>query len=326
MMATCVAWRLEDRRGNVFDLKSRGNAEGRLFQTQAVGVPCVKGPLDECKLTSPDCGSPRSPTATPRSRTTPCRSASPYSTPPPAPRRAPPTCELTSPDCGSPRSPTATPRSRTTPCRSPSPYPTPPPAPRRAPPTPKLPVSTTRSSTSNGSGEDSVTSRAPLVDPAYVNVCGPLHKALIVGCPFQVRQVLEEDPAAADMPFMDHDFEPPICACVRLDCSVEILKLLLAHGASVNVRDVDGHTALSLLSSNSCRFRPLKGDFFDPQAAQIRQDQRMVYKAQILLDAGCPLDGPGGIGCLGWARRTGNVAMAKFLDQLKGEALHDRAP
>ncbi|CAK9026914.1 unnamed protein product [Durusdinium trenchii] len=245
MMATCVAWRLEDRRGNVFDLKSRGNAEGRLFQTQAVGVPCVKGPLDECKLTSPDCGSPRSPTATPRSRTTPCRSPSPYPTPPPAPRRAPPT---------------------------------------------------------------------------------PLHKALIVGCPFQVRQVLEEDPAAADMPFMDHDFEPPICACVRLDCSVEILKLLLAHGASVNVRDVDGHTALSLLSSNSCRFRPLKGDFFDPQAAQIRQDQRMVYKAQILLDAGCPLDGPGGIGCLGWARRTGNVAMAKFLDQLKGEALHDRAP
>ncbi|CAK9030423.1 unnamed protein product [Durusdinium trenchii] len=195
MMATCVAWRLEDRRGNVFDLKSRGNAEGRLFQTQAVGVPCVKGPLDECKLTSPDCGSPRSPTATPRSRTTPCRSPSPYPTPPPAPRRAPPT---------------------------------------------------------------------------------PLHKALIVGCPFQVRQVLEEDPAAADMPFMDHDFEPPICACVRLDCSVEILKLLLAHGASVNVRDVDGHTALSLLSSNSCRFRPLKGDFFDPQVKPRPSDWRHV--------------------------------------------------
>ena len=26
---------------------------------------------------------------------------------------------------------------------------------------------------------------------------------------------------------------------------------------------------------------------------RLRQDQRMVYKAQILLDAGCPLDGPG---------------------------------
>jgi ankyrin repeat protein len=69
----------------------------------------------------------------------------------------------------------------------------------------------------------------------------------------QVRYSLEKDPEAATSIFLDHDWEPPLCAAVRLGCDGEIVQLLLDHGADVNATDMKGRTPITILSS--CRTR-----------------------------------------------------------------------
>lgn len=54
------------------------------------------------------------------------------------------------------------------------------------------------------------------------------------------------------MPFLDFDWEPPLCAAVRLGCSTEMVELLLEHGANVTDVDASGRTPLGLLSSRGC--------------------------------------------------------------------------
>lgn len=63
----------------------------------------------------------------------------------------------------------------------------------------------------------------------------------------QVRAILQHDPEAAREVFWDHDFEPPLCAAVRLECSADIVRLLLEYGADPQVKNMRGFTPSRML-------------------------------------------------------------------------------
>jgi len=62
-----------------------------------------------------------------------------------------------------------------------------------------------------------------------------------------VREALAEDSEIAQMPLMDHKWEPPLCAAVRFGCSREIVSLLLEHKSDVNQCDVQGRSVFRVL-------------------------------------------------------------------------------
>jgi hypothetical protein len=67
-----------------------------------------------------------------------------------------------------------------------------------------------------------------------------------------VRSALVQDPEAAALVFFDHEWEPPLCAAVRLGCDAGIISLLIKHGADVYAADMRGRTPLTILSNSSC--------------------------------------------------------------------------
>jgi hypothetical protein len=76
-----------------------------------------------------------------------------------------------------------------------------------------------------------------------------------------VEMALKEEPEAAEFPFFDHDFEPPLCVAVRLSCSPDIIRLLLNNKAKVEQRDTHSRTPLALLSSMPVRSCASGGPF-----------------------------------------------------------------
>ncbi|CAK0834373.1 unnamed protein product [Prorocentrum cordatum] len=79
----------------------------------------------------------------------------------------------------------------------------------------------------------------------------PLLSALERNCTKQVRLAIEADPEAAKEPFWDSRFEWPLCAAIRLRCSVEVVRLLIENGAEVGVASVGGQSPLQLLSTGT---------------------------------------------------------------------------
>lgn len=67
----------------------------------------------------------------------------------------------------------------------------------------------------------------------------------------EARAALEEDPSAAGTPFVDHGWEPPLCAAVRLGCAAAILALLVERGADASDTDCYKRTPLAILDDNS---------------------------------------------------------------------------
>jgi len=63
----------------------------------------------------------------------------------------------------------------------------------------------------------------------------------------RVAEILNADVDAAFDPFFDHDWEPPLCYAVRQKCGVEVIKLLIEHGADIHATDVEGATPIKLL-------------------------------------------------------------------------------
>lgn len=63
----------------------------------------------------------------------------------------------------------------------------------------------------------------------------------------KVIAALAEDPEAAQMPFMDNRWEPPLCVAARLGCSQLIFATLIEHGACVHQEDERGRTPLEVL-------------------------------------------------------------------------------
>jgi hypothetical protein len=66
-----------------------------------------------------------------------------------------------------------------------------------------------------------------------------------------VFRVLVKKPEAASTVFFDHDWEPPLCCAVRINCGADIVELLIKHGADVNATDMHGRTPLTILSSST---------------------------------------------------------------------------
>jgi hypothetical protein len=67
----------------------------------------------------------------------------------------------------------------------------------------------------------------------------------------QVLAILQHDPEAPRELFWDHDVEPPLCAAVRLECSADIIRLLLEHGADPHVKNARGYTPARMLQELS---------------------------------------------------------------------------
>lgn len=78
-----------------------------------------------------------------------------------------------------------------------------------------------------------------------------LLSALEAGSVEQVRKVLQADAEVANDLFWDHHAEPPLCAAVRLECSADIIRLLLEYKADMGVRNAQGRTPLEILHETS---------------------------------------------------------------------------
>jgi len=91
-----------------------------------------------------------------------------------------------------------------------------------------------------------------------------------------VRLALAADPEAATLPFFEHECEPPLCCAVRLQCSVEIVSLLLDYGADVHDIDIKGDTPLQKLRDIEMTSQ-LDFDFF---GAKCQAAMTVVQRAQ----------------------------------------------
>mmetsp|Transcript_49134 Transcript_49134/g.117033 ORF Transcript_49134/g.117033 Transcript_49134/m.117033 type:complete len:245 (+) Transcript_49134:99-833(+) len=75
-----------------------------------------------------------------------------------------------------------------------------------------------------------------------------LLRALHMNSLEEVQKALANDPEAASLPFLEHEWEPPLCVAARLNCSVEIVEMLLAHGADAQATDMYGRSPAKMLS------------------------------------------------------------------------------
>lgn len=79
----------------------------------------------------------------------------------------------------------------------------------------------------------------------------PLLAALQKNSVEDTRIACEANSDAATLPFFDHNFEPPLCAAARLQCSPDVVTLLLQYGADVHKCDVHGKGPLAVLLNQS---------------------------------------------------------------------------
>lgn len=147
----------------------------------------------------------------------------------------------------------------------------------------------------------------------------PLLQALQANSYEQLREALEREPEAAELPFFDHEFEPPLCCAVRLGCSADLIDLLLQHGAQVDAVDVRGRTPLQILSLTPVE-RCCLAAFPAPleQGSRSSRKQQSLDIACLLLAAGCDPLGEGAsqhvmrASCLECARSAGNLHLEPF--------------
>lgn len=149
----------------------------------------------------------------------------------------------------------------------------------------------------------------------------PLRKALLAQNLRELTRVLADDPSAAEYPFLDHNMEPPLVLAIRTGCDVEIVALLLKHGASFAALDVEGRTALAALSSKPRR-APNTGSLWNwnafPQleipANGYEETQSMKIAACLMNSGADPHDvDPHGKTPVDRASQFGHTRLARFL-------------
>jgi len=175
---------------------------------------------------------------------------------------------------------------------------------------------------------------SPLTPRKVPIVIGSLLDALLRDDARQVRIVLDRDHEAANEPFVDHAWEPPLCAAIRLHVSEEIVELLLRYGASVHATDVHNKTPLEVLSSlidpanNPLRMKchvpldvfPWKKSHEDPvkiQSLALKKWSVTVARHLTLAGADATSIKHGSIeSALQMARQNGNLFLVEFLEGL----------
>lgn len=85
--------------------------------------------------------------------------------------------------------------------------------------------------------------------------------ALQRNCIELVRETMRSDPGLASEPFWEHNFEAPLCCAIRCKCDIEIIQLLIEHGAKPQDMDPRGNTPAKVLQKQ----RPLPSFELPPQ-------------------------------------------------------------
>jgi hypothetical protein len=93
-----------------------------------------------------------------------------------------------------------------------------------------------------------------------------LMRALQANSAALVQEAIRADPEVSRFPFWDHKFEPPLCFAVRRKCKVEILELLLQHGADLDATDIHGQTPASILKKMHSKQRTSDHEYFSAAA------------------------------------------------------------
>lgn len=131
-----------------------------------------------------------------------------------------------------------------------------------------------------------------------------MRKALLANSVDMVMRALEEEPEAAYIPFYDQGMEPPLCFAVRSHCSLEVLDLLLQYGADPMSSDINGRSALAMISSRGAQFKvdedgweAILKSFADQASlplldAAVPSEARTLLMAGRLLDAGADAEAP----------------------------------
>jgi len=92
-----------------------------------------------------------------------------------------------------------------------------------------------------------------------------------------LHKALAEDPDAAWSPILERGFEPPLCFAAReTGLTADVVRLLVAHGAQPDATDINGWSALPLLSKRAATIFS--------HCEQERMDEDFVYalRAQLL--------------------------------------------
>jgi len=142
----------------------------------------------------------------------------------------------------------------------------------------------------------------------------PLMKALNSGSMKEVEAALNEDAEAAELPFFDHNFEPPLCYAARVGVKKEIIEQLLQKGASVHAVDSSGQTPLEILSSVTSTPPFLLGVGIDAKS-------RACEVAKLLLDAKADVQCSHGTSCVELARAAGNDHLVAVFETSMMQAL-----
>jgi len=81
-------------------------------------------------------------------------------------------------------------------------------------------------------------------------------QALVTQRMYRIEQVLDADSDAAWMPVSMDGLEIPVGAAIRLNCDLQVVKLLIARGAKLSMVNSHGQGPLSVLASCQCELAP----------------------------------------------------------------------
>jgi len=98
-----------------------------------------------------------------------------------------------------------------------------------------------------------------------------------------VRSVLEHDPDAARLPIFEQFCEHPLCCAIRLQCSIEIIRLLLEHGADVSAADNNGQTPLQKIRFMRGKWQKVDFEYFvtETEATAIVLQQKNMWRLKV---------------------------------------------
>jgi len=157
----------------------------------------------------------------------------------------------------------------------------------------------------------------------------PLMTAMLANSAEKVQHVLDDDPDASWLPFLDHAVQPPLCYAAECGCDTAIVRVLLERRADAGAVDVRGRTPLHILSAmSSCADpQPLLHDLafslpakmalhcaldpWDIPPGRARRQACDLAMAQLLLQEAADPNGPDKSGNtpLSLATDSGNVAL-----------------